>query len=267
MYIGRQYLVSRFQALVQSNQLAQSYVFFGEPQVGKCFFAEHLAYLLERGEFAITGRPLQDAQVLRDVNGIDDMRLLKHFLWQKPVFSSRRTVVIDQADRLTPEAQNAILKITEEPPAHSLLILIATHTENLLPPLASRLQKIYFGRLTDPELQSISPDATLIARACGRPGRLARLQEKNELYQLAYQYSDSFLQGSASARSQLIKALVEEQKEKPELLDRFFEELLIALRPQSKKSLHLLRSVLTRLFLIKSYTTNKRLQLEAISSL
>jgi hypothetical protein len=61
-----------------------------------------------------------------------------------------------------------------------------------------------------------------------------------------------------------LKKMVEEQKENPELLDKFFESLILGLRKDSFKNCAALGDVLHRLFLIKSYNTNKRLQLEAI---
>lgn len=243
MFIGHQHLVKDFQGLVKRGKLSHAYIFFGEPQVGKFYFAKHLANLLENNKFEIASRVLQDALVLESATGIDAMRSLKSFLWQKPVISLKRTVIIDNADRLTPEAQNAILKIVEEPPASALLVLVANQLDNLLPPLVSRLQKIYFGRLKDEEAP------------LGRPGRVPNEE--------AEQYAIEFLKTRGN-RSALIKKLVEAQKETPELLDSFFEALILRLRQDPIKNYQLLKSVLHRLFLIKQYNTNKRLQLEAI---
>ena len=69
---------------------------------------------------------------------------MRNFLYRKPVTSSYRTAIIKDADALTPEAQHAALKIVEEPPLSALMIFIVASPDNLLPTLASRLQKIYF---------------------------------------------------------------------------------------------------------------------------
>ena len=113
MLVSHQHLIKNFKVLVARGKLAHGYIFFGESRVGKFYFAKHLANLLENNTFEITSRVLQDALVLESASGIDAMRDLKNFLWQKPIISSKRTIIIDNADRLTPEAQNAILKITE----------------------------------------------------------------------------------------------------------------------------------------------------------
>src|SRR3989338_2928228 len=110
MFIGHQHLVKDFKSLVKAGRLAQGYIFFGEPEVGKFYFAKHLANFLETEEFQIAQRPLGDALILENPSGIDEVRQIKNFLWQKPVASSRRLAIINNAENLTSQAQNAILK-------------------------------------------------------------------------------------------------------------------------------------------------------------
>ena len=77
---------------------------------------------------------------------------MKYFLSERPSASAYRTVIIDGADNLTDQAQNALLKVSEEPPAHGLLILIVDNPENLLPTLQSRFHKVYFPRLSEEKI-------------------------------------------------------------------------------------------------------------------
>lgn len=291
MFIGHSQLVRDFKNLAKSSRLAHGYIFFGEPEVGKFYFAKHLASFLENGEFEIYERPLQDALILNDAGaagriplansgqatsvnsgqalprvpaGIDAMRSVKKFLWQRPAISSKRLVIINNAVNLTTQAQNAILKITEEPPEHSVLILIANQTDNLIPPLFSRLQRIYFGRLSEDEMLKVINDKKIVDSAFGRPGLAFRLRN-DLLTKDAEQKAREFLRLTGSSRSKFIKELVEEQKKTPEILDLFFEALILKLKKDKIKNWKLLKSVLNRFFLIKSYNTNKRLQIEAIS--
>lgn len=263
MLEGHTNLVRDFQRLVKAGKLAHAYIFFGDPEVGKFYFARHLANFLENGEMDLPTRLLQDGLILEEVRGIEEMRQIKNFLWQKPAVSVKRLVVVNDAHNLTPQAQNAILKITEEPPEHSLIILVTSQPDNLLPALLSRAQKIHFGRLSDSEMEEITGDKQIAESSFGRPGRAARLLS-DPLVKEAEQYANKFLKLESGARSGLIKELVDSQKDHPELLDRFFEALLIRLRKDLKLNFREIRSVLHRLFLIKSYNTNKRLQLEAI---
>lgn len=275
MIIGHQDLARDFKQLVKNNRLAHGYIFFGEPEIGKFYFAKHLAYLLETGEFETSDRPLQDALILDNAEGIDAMRELKNFLWQKPNISSRRIAVINNAENLTPQAQNAILKIAEEPPENAMVILVVNQLDNILPPLLSRLQKIYFGRLSDNEMKDVTDDKGIVALSFGRPGRADRLGAADENTKIAESYAMQFLRSSGPARSKLIKELVDLNREQAEnmkgtpegyaeLTDLFFESLILNLQRDPLKNNRILRDVLHRLFLIKSYNTNKRLQLEAI---
>lgn len=70
--------------------------------------------------------------------GIDEVRNLQHFLQLKPFEEERKTVFIREAQNLTLEAQNSLLKTLEEPPAHSLIILTTPDASLLLPTIVSR---------------------------------------------------------------------------------------------------------------------------------
>jgi len=275
MIIGHKDLIADFKKLAKAGKLAQGYIFFGEPDVGKYYFARHLANFMENGEFDLSPRPLQDAMILKDASGIDEMREIKSFLWQKPVISQKRTIVINNAGNLTPEAQNSILKIVEEPPEHALIILVLSQPENLSPALLSRFQKIHFGRLSDSEMgQVLSPacagmaqagvnDKKIISISRGRPGLAMRLKS-DPLMSEADELAILFLENDGGARTEIIKKIVELQKEKPELLDMFFEAVISKLRVNPIRDYRKMKATLHRLFLIKSYNVNKRIQLEAI---
>ena len=55
-------------------------------------------------------------------------------------------MIIDDADALLPEAQNALLKTLEEPPPASVFILVTSRPDVLLPTVRSRCQRLRFGR-------------------------------------------------------------------------------------------------------------------------
>lgn len=70
---------------------------------------------------------------------IDQIRELKKHIFQKPVKEKFKFVTIENAQKLTIEAQNALLKILEEPPEHAILILEAFDKTELLPTIISRV--------------------------------------------------------------------------------------------------------------------------------
>lgn len=69
---------------------------------------------------------------------IETSREIKEFLKNKPFQSPAKVVLILEAPLLTIEAQNALLKTLEEPPAHSFIILTTSHEKLLLPTIVSR---------------------------------------------------------------------------------------------------------------------------------
>lgn len=87
--------------------------------------------------------------------GIDAIRDILHFLYQTPVEGRIRCVIIEEAEKLTSQATNALLKSLEEPPAHTYLFLCTHREQALLPTLKSRLQKIRFSYLKEEDESTI----------------------------------------------------------------------------------------------------------------
>ena len=73
----------------------------------------------------------------------------------RPFEGRRRLVVVDEADALMPEAQNALLKTLEEPPPASVFVLITSRPDVLLPTVRSRCQRLRFGPLTPGEVADV----------------------------------------------------------------------------------------------------------------
>lgn len=82
---------------------------------------------------------------------IDQIRDLKRHIFQKPVSQKYKFILIEAAEKLTDEAQNALLKILEEPPSHAILVLEARNKESLLPTIRSRTvtQQVSLKNISD----------------------------------------------------------------------------------------------------------------------
>jgi len=114
---------------------------------------EHHAYLvagdLEKGRAAasaaaalviggsVTGNP---DIILREYSlfSVDDARALYSLAWQRPLVGEKKALIIS-ASRLYHEAQNALLKLFEEPPADTLMYLVVPNVGSIIPTLRSRL--------------------------------------------------------------------------------------------------------------------------------
>lgn len=277
MLLGHEKLIKDFKKLVSGGNLANGYLFFGQPRVGKKLFAVCFANYLEIGEFHEPEKVLTDFLLIepdeKGTIGIDEMRRLRNFLWQKPFASPRRTAVIDNSEAMTSEAQNAILKIAEEPPESSLLIIIASDYERLWPTLQSRMQKIYFapvGRvIVEKWLKETAKckadDAKNFAEASfGQPG-LALMLASDENFRLLCQSAEKFLKSGFWERRNVIKTMLENEKFN---LSRFLEVLLILISKNvvSGKNMDLWHKVSALRRDSESYNINPRLQLESLLS-
>ena len=89
--------------------------------------------------------------------GIDEVRKISNFLSQKPFSHQSKIVIINQAHHLNTEAQNALLKILEEPGDNNYLILTTNKIKTILPTIISRCQttKILNHEKTDIKSQLI----------------------------------------------------------------------------------------------------------------
>lgn len=87
--------------------------------------------------------------------GVDTIREMIELAWEAPTLASRRFVMIDGADRMTPEASNALLKTLEEPPPLARFILIAESYQRVIPTIRSRCGKISYRPLPDSFVLSV----------------------------------------------------------------------------------------------------------------
>ncbi|HXE09818.1 MAG TPA: hypothetical protein VN554_00120 [Verrucomicrobiae bacterium] len=159
--------------------------------------------------------------------GIEAVRELEQFLALKVPGKTEhdRAVVIENAHLLTLEAQNALLKMLEEPPTGTLIILTINHEQGVLPTIRSRAQAVSIGRLEPAALivhfkkQGFEEQAIERAYAIsgGLPGLMdALLQESEHPLIQATDYARRLLSQSAYERLTLVDELA---KQRPLALD------------------------------------------------
>lgn len=73
--------------------------------------------------------------------GVDEIRILQHWSVQKPAHGHGKVAVIEQTDKLTPSAANALLKMLEEPKVNTYFILLKPLQSKLLATIISRAQR------------------------------------------------------------------------------------------------------------------------------
>lgn len=99
----------------------------------------------------LMGKDIKEQQSLK----IDTVREFSKYVYQKPLLSDHKVFIINDADTLTNEAQNAMLKLLEEPPKNTFIILISSQKNNFLPTVLSRCHTIEFGPLSKENVEEI----------------------------------------------------------------------------------------------------------------
>lgn len=159
---GQEVAVARLRAACRSGRIAHAYLFTGPAGVGKYAAAQAFATALlcagardgaACGEcfscrlFQSGNHPDYHLLAPEGVTiGIEKIRRITFALGQRP-YHQRHVVVIDQAEKVTAEGQNAFLKTLEDPPGGAVLILVTAYPNLLLPTVVSRCCEVRFRRL------------------------------------------------------------------------------------------------------------------------
>lgn len=123
---------------------------------------------------------------------IDQVREIERHVIYRPLLSERKICVIDDADRLTANAANAFLKTLEDPPEHSLFILVTSRPLRLLATVRSRCLTLKFSPATPEQFEGAlalkqamaTEDARFLARVCGNRIGVALRTDLSELRSL-----------------------------------------------------------------------------------
>lgn len=201
---GHSKQVEMFRRSLARGRLSHAYLFVGPAGIGKRLFARCLAACLlcpqiedaqlkacgecpscrqmhagTHPDFYVVGCPEGKSELTIDVFlGSRERRGqegLCHELSLRPMIGERKVAVIDDADLMNEESGNALLKTLEEPPGGSVLILLASNPDSLLPTIRSRCQLVRFAPLSasdvadlllEHEMTADGSEAETIAAMC-----------------------------------------------------------------------------------------------------
>lgn len=128
---------------IKSNMISHAYMFEGPNGVGKNTMARELAAILLEMENLFNSPDYIEIKPDGNSIKIAQIRKLQSDILVKP-YKSYKIYVIDEAQKMTVEAQNALLKTLEEPPKYAIIILITDNKESLLDTIKSRCEIIKF---------------------------------------------------------------------------------------------------------------------------
>jgi len=185
------------QRMLVSDKIPHGFLFCGTAGVGKHASALALAQALNctntKDDFCgscascnktATGMHPDVIQIAPEKNiiKIDQIRTLQQNIVYAPIEGSWRIIIINQAECMNKEAANCLLKTLEEPPAATMLILVANSTSRLLPTIMSRCQKIVFNPLQEHDIETVLCEEGIAAEqahavACHAHGSLQRAHQ------------------------------------------------------------------------------------------
>lgn len=152
--IGHESIIEHLQNSIQAGKVSHAYILHGEEGMGKKLLASVFAKTLQCAEGGIRpcGKCLSCMQIETgnqpDVIwvtheklsiSVDDIRVqVNSDIQIKPFSSPYKIYIIDAADKLTEQAQNALLKTMEEPPEYAVILLLVSNINVILPTILSR---------------------------------------------------------------------------------------------------------------------------------
>lgn len=155
---------------LQRNRIPNSLLFYGPEGVGKrdvaLVVAKALNCLKNQADAcevcavcrAIESRNFPDVMVItpeKSVVKIEQMRSMKQTAYLKPMIGRKRVFIIDQAEKMNEEAANSVLKILEEPPAFTHIILVTHNPYLILPTIRSRCQDLSFSQISKQDIEKV----------------------------------------------------------------------------------------------------------------
>ena len=220
--VGNNKIKESLKNAVKSNNVSHSYLFVGKAGVGKKKFAKDLAKKVmclgsnggaqnngvknnevQNNNVANDNLELDfdncDSCIKFDANSnpdfsiivpdgksikIEQIRNLQARIVEKPISSSKKVYIIDDADTMTEESQNCLLKTLEEPPEYAMIILIASNENRMLQTIKSRCVIIRFEDLTNEEISQIlhTNDQDIIRLCEGSVAKADTISEKREMF-------------------------------------------------------------------------------------
>lgn len=133
----------------------------------------------------LRGEPAEKQQALR----IETIQSERRRLLQSAVEGPWKVSILDEAHKLTADAANGLLKILEEPPERTAIILISAFRDRLFATLVSRCQPVRFRRLSDEEMRqcltqlsvAAEDQMRLVEMAIGSPGSAMHLNREEKI--------------------------------------------------------------------------------------
>ena len=203
-FVGHSSLIENFKNRCSNGNLSHAQLISGEDGIGKSILAEILGKLILNGDLNREYVDIINYKPSKASFGVDDVREIIDEVNKKPFEGDKKVIIIHQGNKLTIQAQNALLKTIEEPPTEVYIIILCENLELILDTIKSRCEIYKLTPLTKDELYkyiaikgydySEEEKSSAIAFSEGIPGRIDRYFSDTELQELRDKIVDLLLQ-------------------------------------------------------------------------
>lgn len=193
---GREKEIKLFSDLINTARLGHAYLFDAPCGMGKktlCSYIVHLIACTEHtacmhcsGCLTVSSGANPDVVTVNNGDkasiGVDRVREMIRDVYIRPITAEKKVFVIENAHLLTTGAQNALLKVIEEPPEYAVFFLLCDSINPILPTILSRVCLVRPAPLGTELLQKIVPGCPPFLYHCceGNVGRLMRLRDDED---------------------------------------------------------------------------------------
>ncbi len=167
--IGQEHIVRALSRAIAKDRIGQAYLLVGPRGVGKTTTARIIAKSMncEQGPTAepcLECGPCLEIERGNDLdvieidgasnNGVDDVRAIRDAVATRPMRDRRKIYIIDEVQRLSGQAFDALLKTLEEPPSHAMFLFATTDPHKIPDTIVSRCQMFEFRRLREVDVRA-----------------------------------------------------------------------------------------------------------------
>ena len=246
--LGHEMIKDHFRKAIENHKVSHAYILAGEEGMGRKSLANAFAMTLlcEKGLKEPCMECHSCKQMLSDNHpdvihvthekpgsiGVDDIRKqINDTIMIKPYSSYYKIYMVDEAEKMTVQAQNALLKTIEEPPSYAVIILMTTNPDAFLPTILSRCIQLKIKPLRDYVVKGylveklgvpVEKAEVYAAFARGNLGKaihIASSEEFGELYRAVLTLLKNIKNMDLPALLEFIKKLQEDHLDINECLD------------------------------------------------
>lgn len=168
--VGQEKLKKNLQDITRSDSISHGYIFEGPKGIGKLQLAKAFAQTIlcksnKDIPCGICSSCIKaNADSHPDIHILDyedksikrqDIDDIQNIIYVKPYESNKKIIIMNDSQKMTDQAANTFLKTLEEPPEDTIIILITTNSNIIIPTIASRCQIIKFDRVSEKEIENL----------------------------------------------------------------------------------------------------------------